>query len=157
MLDVEDEFFGAQLRERAFQRGDIERRLAAELLIDHSRIGSGLFHDPADAPTRQTVGGEFHRRRPQYLLTILLGGAARPAARHRPFFRIRVGCRFPVGHQGVPLFNRSAQPGSSSARSWPADATTDKPTGQPSTSPTGTLICGSPAWPAIDVIVSARW
>ena len=79
MLDIETELFAAQFCQRIFKGGDIERGLAAEMLVDHARIGAGFQHDAADAGAGKAVGGEFGGGRAHDLLAALLRGAPRAA------------------------------------------------------------------------------
>src|SRR5258708_3796434 len=81
MFDIERQFLGAKCRQRAFQRRDIQRGLAAKTLIEHPGIGPRLLDDAADAPPGEARGREPHRGGTQYLLAVLLRGAAGTAAR----------------------------------------------------------------------------
>src|SRR5215471_13858732 len=128
MLNVEHQLFGAQRTERALQRCDIELGLAAELLIDHPRIGSSLLDDAGDATAGVAVGCELRGGRAQNLGAVLVGGATRTPA------RLVVGPGEAVGHIGFVVPARLAQrlATSSSARSRCRPATIDRPMGQPS-------------------------
>src|SRR5258708_10362104 len=159
MFDIERQFLGPQRRQSAFERRKIQRGLAAKALVEHPWIGACLAHNAADAATGQTMSCEFRGGGAQNLQAVLLRGTAGTASRRcLTLARSGVGCGIPISHACSLELTRFAHglPISSSARSWPDDARMDKPTGHPSTRPTGTLICGSPAWPAIDVKVSAR-
>ena len=47
----------------AFERGEVEALLAAEIVVDHALVGAGAARDLVDAAAEQPLGGELVLRR----------------------------------------------------------------------------------------------
>src|SRR5215216_4728102 len=52
----------AKVLVHAFERGEIESRLAAEIMIDHALVGARAARNHIDAGAGQSIGGELHLR-----------------------------------------------------------------------------------------------
>ena len=87
MLDVETQLPGAQSAERIFEHGDVERRLAAEVVIEHARVRARILDDPGDSCAGETVTRELRGRGLHDPLARLRLVLARPADRRRALFR----------------------------------------------------------------------
>ena len=59
MLEVERALLDANLLIGAFEHGEIEVVLLADVIIQHALVGAGLRRDAVDAGARQPMGGEL--------------------------------------------------------------------------------------------------
>src|SRR5579862_2523140 len=127
-------------------------------MVEHTRIGTCLADNAADARTCEAVGKEFARCRAHDLLAAFCSFAARaPARRRRRLASRRQVIGFAIGHVVVTPRDCAASflARLSKALSLPLGPTSDSPIGQPRQRPSGSATCGAPQCPASEVSVSA--